>query len=82
MGAQMKELVAKLLDQARAECFSEGCKPATTVGYDELEKLVELVVQECADIAREVGTNTVPEDFALDKCYEIEDKIKQHFGVE
>jgi len=81
MGAQMKELVAKLLDQARAECFSEGCKPATTVGYDELEKLVELVVQECADIAREVGTNTVPEDFALDKCYEIEDKIKQHFGV-
>jgi len=78
----MKELVAKLLDQARAECFSEGCKPATTVGYDELEKLVELVVQECADIAREVGTNTVPEDFALDKCYEIEDKIKQHFGVE
>ena len=46
------------------------------------QKFAQLIAEECADIAREVGTNTVPEDFALDKCYEIEDKIKQHFGVE
>lgn len=46
------------------------------------QKFAQLIVEECADIARETGTNTVPEDFALDKCYEIEDKIKQHFGVE
>lgn len=47
-----------------------------------LEKFAELIVRECADIAREVGTNTEPEDFALDRCYEIESKIKEYFGVE
>jgi len=30
----------------------------------------------CANIAREVGTNTLPEDFALDRCYEIESAIR------
>lgn len=47
-----------------------------------LEKFAELIVRECADIAREVGTSTDPEDFALDRCYEIEAKIKEHFGID
>ena len=47
-----------------------------------LEKFAEMIVRECMDIAREVGTSTEPEDFALDRCYEIETKIKEHFGVE
>jgi hypothetical protein len=46
------------------------------------KKFAELIVRECMDIAREVGTSTEPEDFALDRCYEIETKIKEHFGVE
>jgi hypothetical protein len=75
MGAQMKEVVAKLLDQARAECFSEGCKPATTVGYDELEKLVELVVMECIDIVAAGG------EFASRPKLRIVEKLQQHFGV-
>lgn len=78
----MKEVVAKLLDQARAECFSVGCKPATTVGYDELEKFAELIVKECMDIARNVGNISEPDDFALDRCYEIEQRIQDRFGVE
>ena len=45
-------------------------------------KFAELIIQECADIARDVGTDTEPTDFALDKCYEIESKIKNHFGIE
>ena len=36
--------------------------------------------EECANIAREVGTNTLPEDFALDKCYEIEAAIRARGG--
>ena len=48
----------------------------------DLKKFAELIVRECMDIAREVGTSTEPEDFALDRCYEIETKIKEHFGVE
>ena len=47
-----------------------------------VKKFAELIVRKCADIAREVGTNTEPDDFALDQCYEIENKIKEHFGVE
>ena len=46
------------------------------------QKFAELIVRECADIAREIGNNTEPDDFALDRCYEIEDQIMKHFGVE
>jgi hypothetical protein len=47
-----------------------------------LSKFAQLIVEECASIAREVGNSTDPSDFALDRCFEIEEKIKQHFGVE
>ena len=46
------------------------------------EKFAELIVQECMDIARQVGNISDPEDFALDRCYEIEQKIQDRFGVE
>ena len=45
------------------------------------EKFAELIVRECADIAREIGNNAEPDDFALE-CYEIEAQIMKHFGVE
>ena len=47
-----------------------------------IDMFAELIVRECADIAREIGNNTEPDDFALDRCYEIEDQIMKHFGVE
>ena len=43
----MNERIKKLLSKSREECFHIGSKPATTVGYDELEKFAELIVQEC-----------------------------------
>jgi len=46
------------------------------------QRFAELIVQECAGIARKVGNNTDPSDFALDRCFEIENKILEHFGVE
>lgn len=43
----MNERIRELFDQARAECFKMGSKPGVTVGYDDLEKFAELIVQEC-----------------------------------
>jgi len=46
-----------------------------------IEKFAQLIVRECAGIAREVGNKTEPDDFALDKCYEIEEMIRQRFRI-
>ena len=47
-----------------------------------LAKFAELIVRECMDIARQVGNISEPDDFALDRCYEIEQRIQDRFGVE
>ena len=44
-------------------------------------EFAELIVKDCMDIARQVGNISDPEDFALDRCYEIEQKIQDRFGV-
>jgi len=49
----MNERIEQLLEQARAECFRFGSKPATTVGYDELEKFAELIVRDAVLSERE-----------------------------
>jgi hypothetical protein len=62
-----------------------GFDAVSMVAFDikeDLEKFAELIVGECAGIAREVGNDTEPDDWALDKCFEIENKIKKRFGVE
>jgi hypothetical protein len=46
------------------------------------EKFAQLIATDCADLARDVGTNTDPEDWALDRCYEIEQRIRDRYGVE
>ena len=48
----------------------------------DLEKFAELIVRECMDIARDVANISEPDDFALDRCYEIEQRIQARFGVE
>jgi hypothetical protein len=45
-------------------------------------KFAQLIVQECANIARNVGNISEPDDWALDRCYEIEQRIQDRFGVE
>jgi hypothetical protein len=47
-----------------------------------VEKFAELIVRECMDIAHNVGNISEPDDWALDRCYEIEQKIQDRFGVE
>ncbi len=46
------------------------------------QKFAELIVRECMDIARNVGNISEPDDWALDRCYEIEQRIQDRFGVE
>lgn len=85
----MSKRILDLLDQARKECFRLGSKPATTVGYDELEKIVELVVRECIN---EIETYLIPVgnsqagELACEWTYtslkEIRDNIREHFGVD
>jgi hypothetical protein len=47
-----------------------------------MQKLCELIVRECMDIARNVGNISEPDDLAPDRCYEIEQRIQDRFGVE
>lgn len=75
----MNEQIRELAEQAGFENGHQDRNGNSLSG--ELEKFAELIVRECANIAREVGTSTNTEDFALDRCYEIEAKIEQHFGV-
>ena len=46
----MNERIEELLAQSRAECMKNGMKMATTVGYDELQRFAELIVQECVQV--------------------------------
>ncbi len=46
------------------------------------QKFAELIVKECMNIARNVGNISEPDDWALDRCYEIEQRIQDRFGVE
>ena len=74
----MNERIRELAEQALFESdFDDEQNIKIT-----MDIFAELIIRECMDIAREVGTSTEPEDFALDRCYEIETKIKEHFGVE
>ena len=46
------------------------------------ELFAQLIVKECMDIAHNVGNISEPDDWALDRCYEIEQRIQDRFGVE
>ena len=72
----MNERIKQLAEQA-------GFFPTelTQVGPS-VEKFAELIVKECMDIAHHVGNISEPDDFALDRCYEIEQRIQDRFGVE
>jgi hypothetical protein len=80
----MNERIEQLLEQARAECFRFGSKPATTVGYDELEKFAELIVREClaqADALRDALESDGEDQQALGADW-VGLAISRHFGVE
>ena len=79
----MNQRIEKLLEQARTECSQFGSKPATTVGYDELEKFAQLIVKECAEVIAPMGDwcggHGEP---SMPSTMECAKRLKEHFGVE
>ena len=72
----MNERILQLAKQAGLKFLSETALSPVEI------KFAELIVKECMDIARDVGNISDPDDFALDRCYEIEQRIQDRFGVE
>ena len=76
----MNDRIKQLAEQA-----TTYIEPTATSGEGWIfnkEKFAELIVRECMDIARNVGNISESDDFALDRCYEIEQRIQDRFGVE
>jgi hypothetical protein len=70
----MNERIKQLAEQ----CESFGSWDNKTYSFDK-EKFAELIVRECANIAREWSDDYVVEDTAPKQ---VDMFIKQHFGVE
>jgi len=71
----MNERIKQLAEQ----CWNK--RPEGQLHFDN-EKFAQLIVKQCMDIARNVGNISEPDDWALDRCYEIEQRIQDRFGVE
>ena len=79
----MNERIKQLTIQALAECDATKMTPLSSsvdngdgvdIPLEFSEKFAQLLVKECADIAKEYQNRG-------GNCY-VDDKIKQHFGVE
>jgi hypothetical protein len=72
---------AGFLIDTHAQQYQPNCILSTYGLIDEnLERFANLVAErereECAKVAREIGNATNPDDWALDKCEEIEAAIR------
>ena len=76
----MKEKIRQFARESGLDIYGLGKDRAKW--EDTMIKFAELIVRECMDIARNVGNISEPDDFALDRCYEIEQRIQDRFGVE
>ena len=74
----MNERIRQLWEQAAKTTQGDSWEEQTKF----MEKFAELIVKECMNIARNVGNISEPDDWALDRCYEIEQRIQDCFGVE
>ena len=81
----MNERIKQLAEEAGIAIWGDAVymyHPPDTLDSAVLENFAQLIVKECMDIARDVGNISDPDDFALDRCYEIEQRIQDRFGVE
>jgi hypothetical protein len=80
----MNERIKQLAEQAGIAVWGDAVymyHPGNTLDSTVMTKFAELIVKECMDIAHNVGNISEPDDWALDRCYEIEQKIQDRFGV-
>jgi len=81
----MNERILELAEQAGIAVWGDAVymyHPSETLDSTVMTKFAQLIVKECMDIARNVGNISEPDDWALDRCYEIEQRIQDRFGVE
>jgi hypothetical protein len=71
----MSDKIYELIKQSEVSISHPKC----FTGYIDINKFAELIVRECADIARGWSDDYVVEDTAP---RQIDALIKQHFGVE
>ena len=75
----MNERIEKLIDQCTAQEFSDCIGGFET--FDK-EKFAELIVRECMACSIWVGKNNTNTVEPIHTAYAINQRIKQHFGVE
>jgi hypothetical protein len=73
----MNKRIKELAEQATRSKYWNATTQVMTEDFDK-EKFAELIVKECAKVAR---YNT-PDTEELEYSHLIEDKILEHFGVE
>ena len=84
MNARIRQLaeqagMVKILEEHAHE-YGNGTFENTP--YPELEKLAELIVQECMACSTWVGKNNTNSVEPVHTAHAINQRIKQHFGVE
>jgi hypothetical protein len=68
--------IPKLIDLVRADATEAANARANISWVLMCKKMVEAERKACANIARDIGNATEPDDWALDKCDEIETTIR------
>jgi hypothetical protein len=66
----------KFADLIRADAMEAATRAANEYWSLACKKMVEFEREACANIARDIGNATEPDDWALDKCDEIETAIR------
>ena len=74
----MNELIKELAEQAGAIPIHGEPKNRAIVGYDNINKFAELIVRECASMAKAFHNHGY--DFTGD--LELDEFMLKHFGVE
>lgn len=78
MNERIRELIEQATESTRFLTAGDSVKPLPVREFNK-EKFAELIVKECAELAREWEDDYVVEDTAP---FHSDVKIKKHFGVE
>ena len=75
------------IEQLKSQCWVEKCIPHWDNGmwiekHIDLEKFAELIVRECMDCSTWVGKVNKNAKEPIHTAHAINQRIKQHFGVE
>ena len=75
-GGIYTDSLQEFADLIRADAMEAATRAANESWSLACKKMVEFEREACANIARDIGNATEPDDWALDKCNEIETAIR------